>query len=143
MLFCCKVQLLETVTTVIPAASGLHFQLMQASFVVNYSLSTSSYLFQAMPIMHLFMCYKYLALKGLSSHLYVRIQLVSLDVYAGFCCFNARELSSYLCISKQIYRPLNWLQLAITGSCAFAGVINILHHQILCGFIWNKTETGE
>ena len=56
MLFCCKLQLMETVTTVIPATSGLHFQLMQASFVVNCSLSTSSSLFQAVPVMHLFMC---------------------------------------------------------------------------------------
>jgi len=42
---------METVTIVIPAPYGLHFQLMQASFVVNFSLFTSS-LFQAMPIMH-------------------------------------------------------------------------------------------
>jgi len=49
--FLCKVQLLETITTMIPVAFGLHFQLMQASFVVNFSLSTSS-LFQAVPVMH-------------------------------------------------------------------------------------------
>ena len=73
MLFCYKLQLLETVTTVILAASGLHFQLIQASFVVNFSLSTSSSLFQAVPVMHLFMCCRCLALERLSSHLYVRI----------------------------------------------------------------------
>ena len=55
MLFCCKLQLLETVTTVTLVASGLHFQLIQASFAVNCSLSTSSSLFQAVPVMHLFM----------------------------------------------------------------------------------------
>ena len=73
LLFWCKVQLLETVTTVIPAASGRHFQLMQDSFAVNCSLSTSSSLFQVVPVMHLFMCCWCLALEGLSSHLYVRI----------------------------------------------------------------------
>ena len=72
ILFWCKVQHQETVTTVIPTASGVHFQLMQASFAVNCSLFTSS-LFQAVPIMHFFICFWCLALEGLSSHLCVRI----------------------------------------------------------------------
>ena len=114
----------------IPTTSGLHFQLMKASFAVNFSLSTSSSLFQVVPIIHLFMCCRCLALEGLSYHLCVRIQYVSLNLYAGFCYFNARELSSCLCIRKQICRPPYWLQLAITGSYASSGVINILHHHI-------------